>query len=339
MALGNGNPKEGDKGSNFFWELKVLQGLEAIAVAIEAGGGGGGGGGGITQLTGDVTAGPGSGSVVATIGALRVTTPKIANNAVTFAKMQAITNFTFLGNANPTGPAPNTGAVAALSLSNIPYFTSAISGTPDNTTFLRGDGTWQTVPPGGITTLNTSGLISGGPISAPSGTVTTSMPTNRLVGRFSANTGEMEAITLGPTLSLSAGGQLDASSSVTLNQAIGITVDGSGGTITVGPKSYMKVPFACTITGWTVIALVATPTQAIQFDVWRAAGALPTSAAQSLIGAGGVKPRLTASQQLANSANVTNWSTSLAAGDYLYFRVDSCTLVSWAILQINVTRV
>jgi uncharacterized protein (UPF0264 family) len=42
MGLGNGNPKEGDKGSNFFWELKVLQGLEAIAEAIEAGGGGGG---------------------------------------------------------------------------------------------------------------------------------------------------------------------------------------------------------------------------------------------------------------------------------------------------------
>ena len=37
MGLGNGNPKEGDKGSNFFWELKVLQGLEAIAEAIEAG--------------------------------------------------------------------------------------------------------------------------------------------------------------------------------------------------------------------------------------------------------------------------------------------------------------
>ncbi len=36
--------------------------------------------GGITQLTGDVTAGPGSGSQAATI----------ANNAVTFAKMQDI---------------------------------------------------------------------------------------------------------------------------------------------------------------------------------------------------------------------------------------------------------
>jgi hypothetical protein len=141
MGLGNGNPKEGDKGSNFFWELKVLQGLEAIAVAIEAGGGGGGGGG-ITTLTGDVTAGPGAGSVVATIGALKVTTAKIANNAVTFAKMQQIPDYTFLG--NPTNPAVGNGAVQTLSLSNIPYFTSAISGVPSAVTFLRGDGSWTT---------------------------------------------------------------------------------------------------------------------------------------------------------------------------------------------------
>jgi len=36
MSLGNGNPKEGDKGSNFNYELKVLQGLESIAVALES---------------------------------------------------------------------------------------------------------------------------------------------------------------------------------------------------------------------------------------------------------------------------------------------------------------
>ena len=40
MGLGNGNPKEGDKGSNFNFELKMLQGLEAIAVALEGGGAG-----------------------------------------------------------------------------------------------------------------------------------------------------------------------------------------------------------------------------------------------------------------------------------------------------------
>ncbi len=154
MALGNGNPKEGDKGSNFFWELKVLQGLEAIAEAIEAGGGGGGGGGGITALTGDVTAGPGSGSVIATIGALKVTGPKIANNAVTFAKMQVINNYTFLGNG--TGPGPGTGAVAELSLLNVPYFSGGIGGSATNSTFLRGDGQWVT-PPTGTVTAN-SGL-------------------------------------------------------------------------------------------------------------------------------------------------------------------------------------
>lgn len=142
MALGNGNPKEGDKGSNFFWELKVLQGLEAIAVAIEAGGGGGGGGGGITALTGDVTAGPGTGSVIATIGALKVTTPKIANYAVTFGKMQQIPDYTFLGNS--TFPIVGVGDVTALSLSNVPYFSGGISGTANNTTFLRGDGSWTT---------------------------------------------------------------------------------------------------------------------------------------------------------------------------------------------------
>jgi hypothetical protein len=144
MALGNGNPKEGDKGSNFFWELKVLQGLEAIAVAIEAGGGGGGGGGGITALTGDVTAGPGSGSVIATIGALKVTTPKIAANAVTFAKMQLISNFRFLGYADSNPGAPNPGAITELPLANIPYFSSGITGVANNATFLRGDGSWTT---------------------------------------------------------------------------------------------------------------------------------------------------------------------------------------------------
>ena len=37
MSLGNGNPKEGDKGSNFNYELKVLQGLQAIAEGLEPG--------------------------------------------------------------------------------------------------------------------------------------------------------------------------------------------------------------------------------------------------------------------------------------------------------------
>ena len=41
MGLGNGNPKSGDKGSNFNFEVKMLQGLEAIANALDGGGGSG----------------------------------------------------------------------------------------------------------------------------------------------------------------------------------------------------------------------------------------------------------------------------------------------------------
>lgn len=47
-----------------------------------------GGGGGITELTGAVTAGPGSGSQAATIASNAVTTAKINDAAVTYAKIQ-----------------------------------------------------------------------------------------------------------------------------------------------------------------------------------------------------------------------------------------------------------
>ena len=86
-------------------------------------------------LSGDVS-GSGSTSISTTIGA----------NAVTYAKMQQIGGGKFLGNASGV-----TANVAELSLSNIPYFLSAITGTPSATTYLRGDGTWATVSGGSLT--------------------------------------------------------------------------------------------------------------------------------------------------------------------------------------------
>jgi hypothetical protein len=157
MGLGNGNPKEGDKGSNFFWELKVLQGLEAIAEAIEAGGGGGGGGGGITQLTGDVTAGPGAGSVVATIGNSKVTTIKIADGAVIFSKLQNIAGLSFLGN-----PLAGVNPVQAIPLTTVPYFGTGIGGAASATTFLRGDGQWAAPPAAPILQNSNAGLTPRG---------------------------------------------------------------------------------------------------------------------------------------------------------------------------------
>lgn len=70
-------------------------------------------------------------------------------------------------------------------------------------TFIQGGGS------GTITSIGTAGLISGGTITA-SGTITTSVTTNKLVGRATAGTGVMEEIILGTGLSFS-GNTLNAS--------------------------------------------------------------------------------------------------------------------------------
>jgi hypothetical protein len=57
---------------------------------------------------------------------------------------------------------------------------------------------------GSVTSVGTTGLISGGPITT-TGTISTSMNTNKLVGRSTAGTGIMEEITVGSGLTLSAG--------------------------------------------------------------------------------------------------------------------------------------
>lgn len=57
---------------------------------------------------------------------------------------------------------------------------------------------------GTVTSIATAGLISGGTITT-TGTITTLMNTNKLVGRGTAGAGVMEEITIGSGLSLSAG--------------------------------------------------------------------------------------------------------------------------------------
>ncbi len=107
---------------------------------------------GITELTGDVTAGPGSGSQAATIAALAVTTGKIDNLAVTNAK---IANATIDLTTKVTGilPVPNGGTGAASLAANnvlLGNGTSAVQvvapGTSGNVLTSNGT-TWQSAAP------------------------------------------------------------------------------------------------------------------------------------------------------------------------------------------------
>jgi hypothetical protein len=72
-------------------------------------------------------------------------------------------------------------------------------------------GNWLAVTPasgGSVTSVATAGLISGGPITT-SGTITTAMTTNKLVGRATAGSGIMEEITIGSGLTLTGAGVLN----------------------------------------------------------------------------------------------------------------------------------
>jgi hypothetical protein len=113
---------------------------------------------------------------------------------------------------------------------------------------------------------------------------------------------------------------------------IGLTIDGSGGTITVGQKGYVQVPYACTINSWRIIANVA---GSIVIDVWKTAAPTIPTVANTITGS--ALPTLS-SQQTAASSTLTGWTTSLAANDILGFNVNSASTVSWVVLQIFVTK-
>jgi hypothetical protein len=98
-----------------------------------------------------------------------------------------------------TGVTPNTYGTAT----QVPQITVDSKGRITGVTLVN-----ITAGTGSVTSVATAGLISGGPITV-SGTITTSMNTNKLVGRGTAGTGIMEEITVGSGLTLTGAGVLN----------------------------------------------------------------------------------------------------------------------------------
>lgn len=126
----------------------------------------------ITQLTGDVTAGPGSGSQAATITNNAVTTAKILNGAVTTAKildgnvtdakLSNMTAGTFKGRIAGAGTGPPQGLTSTQATAILDTFTSALKGLVPASgggavNYLRADGTWD-IPPTTPYTLSFSAV-------------------------------------------------------------------------------------------------------------------------------------------------------------------------------------
>lgn len=174
--------------------------------------------GGITELTGDVTAGPGSGTQAATI----------ANDAVTDAKLRESGALSVIGrSANSTGNPAD------------------ISATPASAAVLRESGSVL-----GFGTIATAGIANDAVTYAkiqPIGT------TDRLLGLDAAAPGDVEEIAVSSGLEFT-GSQAIRTTVAVRTQQIGITIDGGGSAITAGAKGFKSFPVAGTITGWRLLA-------------------------------------------------------------------------------------
>ena len=114
--------------------------------------------------------------------------------------------------------------------------------------------------------------------------------------------------------------------------AVICVVDGGGQTPNTGFKGFFALPFACTITGFT---LLADQSGSAQFDVkWSTYAGLPTTVSI----AGSAKPTLTSQQKTETLDVSTLWSPiTFNAGDTLEIDLISATTCTFLTLELNVT--
>lgn len=124
-------------------------------------------------------------------------------------------------------------------------------------------------------------------------------------------------------------------SGATTNQnlrSISLTLDGGGSVITTGVKADVRIPYSGTITGWE---LVANTSGSIVIDVWKDTYAnFPPTVADTI--AGTEKPTLSSATKN-QDLTLSTWTTTVTAGDYLRFNVDSASTVTRVHLSIQIT--
>jgi hypothetical protein len=108
-------------------------------------------------------------------------------------------------------------------------------------------------------------------------------------------------------------------------------ITGGGVAVTTGAKGFIPVPWAATITGWSIIA---DQSGSITIDILRNNNAIPVA---SIVG-GGTKPTLAAAQFAGNTVPVGWTSTALVAQDYLGFTVSTVATVTQVTLTLFLAK-
>lgn len=104
-------------------------------------------------------------------------------------------------------------------------------------------------------------------------------------------------------------------------------------TTTGAKKLFLPVHYACTITGWE---LLANTSGSVVIDIWKDTYAnYPPVVGDSLTGS--AKPTISSSDK-ANSTTLTGWTTLLSPDDIIEVNVDSVTTITKVTLKLTVTR-
>lgn len=122
-------------------------------------------------------------------------------------------------------------------------------------------------------------------------------------------------------------------SSIAPTFTVNFVIDGGGSTITTGVKGDIEIPYAATLTGWT---LLADQSGSIQLDLWKDTYAnYPPTVADTITASD--KP-LFSSTTKGQDLSPTGWTTSVTAGDTIRVNVDSVTTCQRVTLSLRFTR-
>lgn len=120
-----------------------------------------------------------------------------------------------------------------------------------------------------------------------------------------------------------------------ITTTFGVSLDGGGTAIQAGHKGYVTIPYACTITGWSV---QADQSGNLQIEIDKKAGAIPAVTADKITATD--PPSLNSAQlRIVNcDSGCTGWSRSVMPGDVIGYYVSSASVVTRATLVVNCAR-
>lgn len=111
-----------------------------------------------------------------------------------------------------------------------------------------------------------------------------------------------------------------------------VIIDGGGATITTGDKGFIEIPFAATIIAARIVADVS-GSMVVDIEKATYSGLFSTSSICA-----SAKPTLSSARKNEDTT-LTGWTTSVAAGDWLLFQVDSCSGISRATVALTMQKV